>query len=787
VNELPESVLRRWPGRFRFARLIEQLAEDGPAEPGRLSSAVLDGLIDGHNESQAVEQLITEGRFRTARRLLGEYPFWDRDFKLAATRRIKTQTARFQQNLAALYQTSRRRAEVAGVPWPPVLADLMEQCVEDWPAVQRQLDTAADGLSKEISRRRTALKERIDAEAPAIQVRKVCDALLRAEQLEAVIHLLEHGSLEITPPEAIDPLPRLLYPDPPSQILRWFLGAGAPPRDFRARWTLPDDGHELLVKFGALDREKSWGEEAARAFAVALSNFLTGSADEVTVDPVEHGYLATLPRVLDVPHVSRLLSSSSMQLLVCEPEITSLPQSAGIGPHVLVGYGLTNAERAGRADGAVLALEHLLPLAAVQTDRAVAVLRIIGPQWSPASLGAGSPAQLGRVLGRGSPWDTLAWLTDLAGLGGSVTAAQLGYLSGEYEPHVLFAVLNYLMQSGPHPHVRTLVEGLARWWEDADLARRIEEAVTAPVRANPDGLLAFWAALDSAIPGQQVTLDDLVVTCALADATGDLEPRLRAGLAELARRPSLAAEAAGGLCLQPSGAITGLRNVAAARLRSRLTRVQEDGGAESAEAAPLTIWRAYRFALRPGWDSALAALTDPAANHAAVERELVVPVAELLTQPAGPPGPADVPEAVRELFAVLRGYRPELTAALDGPETLPVAVSRGELLTVLFELLDNAAEAITGPGRIRVTVQDVDSHALIDVSDSGIGILDEIEQEFRVFRPGVTTKGDSRGQGLHLARQLVRRLDDGELTVTARRGDHPVLRGARFRVVLPRY
>jgi sensor histidine kinase regulating citrate/malate metabolism len=84
-----------------------------------------------------------------------------------------------------------------------------------------------------------------------------------------------------------------------------------------------------------------------------------------------------------------------------------------------------------------------------------------------------------------------------------------------------------------------------------------------------------------------------------------------------------------------------------------------------------------------------------------------------------------------------------------------------------------------------VTVQDADPDVLIDVYDSGSGIPHEIEQVFRVFRPGVTTKGASRGEGLYLARQLVSRLG-GELSVVVRRDDHPVLHGARFRVVLPR-
>jgi hypothetical protein len=57
VKELPDSVLRSWSGRFRFARLAEELADGGTAGAGRLSRAVLDGLIDGHDEKQAAEQL----------------------------------------------------------------------------------------------------------------------------------------------------------------------------------------------------------------------------------------------------------------------------------------------------------------------------------------------------------------------------------------------------------------------------------------------------------------------------------------------------------------------------------------------------------------------------------------------------------------------------------------------------------------------------------------------------------------------------------------------------------
>ena len=761
MKELPAALLKMWPGRFRFGDLIDEPPAGLSLVPGALA-----GIVDGYDERQALDQLIAEGRFRTARRFIDECPEWGAEAKDAAIRRIEQTTARFQQEIEVSYQAERQRAEAAGVTFDLILLDLLDGCVEDCRAVRDRLRRASKGTDEAIQERH----ERLDGLVkPNSLARRAVDALFRAGQLEAVDHLLSHGSLETLPPEALERLPPFPAGYDAKEVLSWHMDRTRPALDFAARWATPDDvAHEVLVRYSALQHG---GEAAALGFAAALNEFLDGT-DSVSVDLVDHGYLATLPRVLDLAGVPRLLSSTSLQLYVCAPDLRTPPAVPGLGPHVLVGWNLSSAEQAGRAGGAVLALEEILQLVTAPSHRTVQLLRLVAPQWPATALGVGSPAQLRRSMRRGPPWEVLVWLTDIAGLGGSVTAARLAYLSGEYDVQVLSAALEYLMGPGPHPHMETHLRRLDKWWADPELLRRIEDAVVGQLENEPDSVATFWAALDSAIPGETVQLNDLIITCELEHGFTDVEATLRAGLHSLARhRPPASDGGEEWVRLAKSGAVGGLRSVAAARLRDCFHRLEPAARSEDAASVPLTVWRSHRFALRPG-------LTEPAAAAEEV-------VTDLLAHPVDEERRTDVAEVLTDLLTVLSGAHPDIVATIEGGEGVPVAASRKELLTVLFEVLDNAVDATAGRGRVSVEVEEADLDVIISVQDSGGGIPDEIEQEFRVFRPGVSTKSASRGVGLYLARAIVARLG-GELLAERRQDGHPLLRGARFRIVLPR-
>lgn len=109
-------------------------------------------------------------------------------------------------------------------------------------------------------------------------------------------------------------------------------------------------------------------------------------------------------------------------------------------------------------------------------------------------------------------------------------------------------------------------------------------------------------------------------------------------------------------------------------------------------------------------------------------------------------------------------------------EDVRVYGARGELETLLNDLTYNAAEAMEGRGSIRFTVGAIGSIAFVEVHDDGPGVSNELAE--RIFKPGVSTKGDGHGYGLARARQICTDLG-GSISLM------PSTKGARFRVELP--
>lgn len=100
-----------------------------------------------------------------------------------------------------------------------------------------------------------------------------------------------------------------------------------------------------------------------------------------------------------------------------------------------------------------------------------------------------------------------------------------------------------------------------------------------------------------------------------------------------------------------------------------------------------------------------------------------------------------------------------------------------DLVTVLGNLIDNAVDAVTAvPGaRIAVTLRPEREELLLRVADNGPGLPEGVD----VFRRGWSGKGEGRGLGLALVRQVAQRYGG---TVAATQGPGG---GAEFTVRLP--
>ncbi|OQY53020.1 MAG: hypothetical protein B6247_15745 [Candidatus Parabeggiatoa sp. nov. 2] len=94
----------------------------------------------------------------------------------------------------------------------------------------------------------------------------------------------------------------------------------------------------------------------------------------------------------------------------------------------------------------------------------------------------------------------------------------------------------------------------------------------------------------------------------------------------------------------------------------------------------------------------------------------------------------------------------------------PVWGYPAELNQVWTNIIHNALQAMSYKGTLKIDVTEQDNHAIINITDSGIGIPDEIKQ--KIFEPFFTTKPTGEGCGLGL--DIVKRIIDkhnGKITV----------------------
>ncbi len=117
----------------------------------------------------------------------------------------------------------------------------------------------------------------------------------------------------------------------------------------------------------------------------------------------------------------------------------------------------------------------------------------------------------------------------------------------------------------------------------------------------------------------------------------------------------------------------------------------------------------------------------------------------------------------------------------DYDRSLPkIAAFPGELNQVWTNLIDNAADAMKGHGKLTVRTAALgDDRIMVEIGDTGPGVPDEVRT--RVFEPFFTTKdvGKGTGLGLDIAWQIVVGRHNGEIRLESTPGN------TRFQVVLP--
>jgi len=141
---------------------------------------------------------------------------------------------------------------------------------------------------------------------------------------------------------------------------------------------------------------------------------------------------------------------------------------------------------------------------------------------------------------------------------------------------------------------------------------------------------------------------------------------------------------------------------------------------------------------------------------------------------------ADLNEVTRKTLPLLKSvigkYRSDIELC---PDPLRVRVEPQMMQQVIFNLINNACQAMSARGEISVRSLCRPPWAFLEVKDSGPGIDENLRE--RVFEPFFTTKaeGEGTGLGLSLSRDFVRQFG-GEIELESEVG-----RGSLFRVRLP--
>jgi signal transduction histidine kinase len=143
--------------------------------------------------------------------------------------------------------------------------------------------------------------------------------------------------------------------------------------------------------------------------------------------------------------------------------------------------------------------------------------------------------------------------------------------------------------------------------------------------------------------------------------------------------------------------------------------------------------------------------------------------------------PGSAADPLKDALAALKNVFEDrrIRVALDLPGTLPaVAIDRGQMEQVFFNLMKNALEAMKDGGELAIEIVSDDAFVNISFHDSGVGMSDKALA--RLFEPYRTTKKKGTGLGLMISRRIVT-AHGGEIAVSSEEGH-----GTKFTVRLPR-
>jgi signal transduction histidine kinase len=132
----------------------------------------------------------------------------------------------------------------------------------------------------------------------------------------------------------------------------------------------------------------------------------------------------------------------------------------------------------------------------------------------------------------------------------------------------------------------------------------------------------------------------------------------------------------------------------------------------------------------------------------------------------------DVTDGLNSTLVMLGHRLRDVTVVREyGTDVPMIDAYAGELNQVWTNLIDNAVDAMSGSGTLRIATRVEDSDVVIEIADTGPGMPPEVAA--RAFEPFYTTKdvGKGTGLGLDIARRIIVERHRGQIMIDSRPGE----------------
>ncbi len=173
-------------------------------------------------------------------------------------------------------------------------------------------------------------------------------------------------------------------------------------------------------------------------------------------------------------------------------------------------------------------------------------------------------------------------------------------------------------------------------------------------------------------------------------------------------------------------------------------------------------------------------IADELEHSSARISDLIKAIKEYSYMDQGPVQEVDLERGLETTLTIMNHkLKRGITVVREYAPNLPKVMASGsELNQVWTNLIDNAADAMKGNGRLTIRTARENDFVLVEIADIGSGIPPNVLS--RIFDPFFTTKGvgEGTGLGLDVVNRIIKNLG-GQISVTSVPGD------TRFQVRLP--